>query len=58
MSTFTADQVRRIHDAIAECDRTIAKEMAYSERHRNAQRIVESENHKVKMLALLERGFL
>jgi hypothetical protein len=51
---MSTDQRRRVHEAIAECDARIAKEMSYSERHRDAATISFHAAHRAKLLAMLE----
>ena len=50
---MTQDETRRVHEAIADCDRQIAREMAYSPKFRNEPSIKFHEQHKAKMQAML-----
>ena len=50
---MTQDQVRRVHEAIRECEKQIAKEMAYSAHLRNQESIKFHKQHKEKMIAML-----
>ena len=51
---MSTDQRRRVQEAVAECDARIAKEMSYSELHRNAETIAFHAAHRAKLLAMLE----
>ena len=50
---MTADQKRRVFEAIADCDKQIAREMAHREDLRDAEMIAFCTNHKAKLLRML-----
>jgi hypothetical protein len=54
--SMSTDQRRRVHEAVAECDARIAKELSYSERHRNAATIAFHAAHRERLLAMLEEA--
>lgn len=54
MTNMTADQIRRVHEAIADCDKQIAREMKYTERNRDQKSIDFHIQHKAKLIGMLE----
>ena len=51
---MTADQKRRVFEAIADCDKQIAREMAHREDLRDAEMIKFHIGHKAKLVAMLD----
>lgn len=54
MTALTSDQISRIHQAIADCEKQIAREMNYTEQHRDKKSIEFHIQHKMKLIAMLE----
>jgi hypothetical protein len=53
---MSTDQIRRVKEAIADCDKQIAREMGYSAQLRNQESIAFHTQHKAKLVAMLERA--
>ena len=51
---MTADQKRRVFEAIADCEKQIAREMAYREDLRDAEMIKFHDDHKTKMVGMFD----
>jgi hypothetical protein len=53
---YTQSQITRIKQAMIETQKTINREMAYSPKFRNQDKITDCETHLAKLQAMLDTG--